>query len=547
MAHDVFISYSSKDKPTADAVCAILEADCIRCWIAPRDVVHGMDWGETIIGAINGSRVMVLVFSGNANASPQIIREVERAVSKGIPVIPLRIEDIKPTAAMEYFLSTPHWLDAFNPPLERHLRYLAQVVQKILTGSPQKSLTSVLTKPPPSPEFVKEVLQSAPPLPTQDAATQKTAKWKNPKIWMVLATLGFMAFLLVAGWWFGSKAQKWANQETVAVQPHRVPAPVVEDGFLPLFNGRDLSGWTPMVSTGGDGDVHRVSTGGWVASEGELVCATGEDGWLRSDRQYRDFVLQLEFRLLSGGNSGVYIRHSGVGLNPGIEIQIIDSHRVPSGKDSILTGAIHGVVGSPRPPLRPTGQWNIMEIRCWGDDIDITLNGTRTASSNMSEEPKLRDRPRSGYLGISNWHGEANGMSFRNIRLKESLVAASVAAPSAVAPQPALPASSSPFVGIWSGQTINGKEEVIYTIKESSQNYDISSEYIASDGSSKSSAVWVITKSSSDRIDFQQKRAGEIFPGFLTVNGDVLTAVFRSGQTNLKRVQPAVVAPPSSR
>ena len=69
---------------------------------------------------------MVLVLSSSANASPQIVREVERAVSKGIPIIPLRIEEVKPTASLEYFLSTPHWLDAFNPPLERHLRYLAR-------------------------------------------------------------------------------------------------------------------------------------------------------------------------------------------------------------------------------------------------------------------------------------------------------------------------------------------------------------------------------------------------------------------------------------
>jgi TIR domain len=62
MAHDVFISYSAKDKTTADGVCATLEAKGIRCWIAPRDILPGMDWGEAIIEAINGSRVIVLVF-----------------------------------------------------------------------------------------------------------------------------------------------------------------------------------------------------------------------------------------------------------------------------------------------------------------------------------------------------------------------------------------------------------------------------------------------------------------------------------------------------
>jgi hypothetical protein len=132
MAHDVFVSHSSKDKATADAVCAVLEANRIRCWMAPRDIQPGADWGESIIDAITGCRAMVLVFSANANASPQIKREVERAVSKGVPVIPLRIENVLPTKSLEYFISTPHWLDAFSPPLERHLAYLADVLKRVL-------------------------------------------------------------------------------------------------------------------------------------------------------------------------------------------------------------------------------------------------------------------------------------------------------------------------------------------------------------------------------------------------------------------------------
>ena len=120
MAHDVFICYSSKDKTTADAVCAVLESEGIRCWIAPRDILAGMSYGEAIVDAIHTAKALVLVFSGHANASPQIEREVERAINQRIPVIPLRIEDVAPDKALEYFLSTPHWLDAITPPLERH-------------------------------------------------------------------------------------------------------------------------------------------------------------------------------------------------------------------------------------------------------------------------------------------------------------------------------------------------------------------------------------------------------------------------------------------
>ena len=132
MAHDVFISYSTGDKPTADAVCATLEAKHIRCWIAPRDVLPGRDYAEMLIEAIRDARVMVLVFSANSNSSLHVMREVERAASKGIPILPLRIEDVPPCASMEYYISSTHWLDALTPPLERHLQQLAETVRLLL-------------------------------------------------------------------------------------------------------------------------------------------------------------------------------------------------------------------------------------------------------------------------------------------------------------------------------------------------------------------------------------------------------------------------------
>ena len=132
MAHDVFLSYSSQDKPIADAVCGTLEGKRIPCWVAPRDVLPGIPYGEAIIEAIQSSRLMVLVFSSNSNNSPQVMREVERAVSKGIPIIPLRIEQVPPSKSLEYFISAPHWLDALTPPLEKHLQSLAETVHLLL-------------------------------------------------------------------------------------------------------------------------------------------------------------------------------------------------------------------------------------------------------------------------------------------------------------------------------------------------------------------------------------------------------------------------------
>lgn len=132
MHHDVFISYSSHDKAIADAICSKLENNNIRCWIAPRDIIPGVEFGEAIINAISDCKILLLVFSAKANDSPQVRREVERAVSKGKIIIPYRIEDILPTKAMEYALSNTHWLDALNPPLEFHIAKLFDIIYKLI-------------------------------------------------------------------------------------------------------------------------------------------------------------------------------------------------------------------------------------------------------------------------------------------------------------------------------------------------------------------------------------------------------------------------------
>jgi hypothetical protein len=132
MAFDAFISHSVKDKPIADAACATLEEMGIRCWMAPRDIPPGSEWAGSIIDAIDNCRIMVLIFSSHANVSHQVHREVERAVAKGRPIFPLRIEEVSPTRSMEYYLGAIHWLDALTPPLEKHLNHLGRAAKACL-------------------------------------------------------------------------------------------------------------------------------------------------------------------------------------------------------------------------------------------------------------------------------------------------------------------------------------------------------------------------------------------------------------------------------
>lgn len=134
MPAQVFISYSSKDRTIANMLCALLEERGHRCWIAPRDIVPGTSWGEAIIDALKSSTVFVLVFSRHANESPQILREVERAVHLGLPILPFRIDDVMPERSLEYFMSVPHWFDALSPPVEDHVDKLADVVAMLIAG-----------------------------------------------------------------------------------------------------------------------------------------------------------------------------------------------------------------------------------------------------------------------------------------------------------------------------------------------------------------------------------------------------------------------------
>jgi hypothetical protein len=177
MAHDVFISYSSSDKTTADAVCARLEADGVRCWIAPRDVMPGMDYGQAIVEAIQGARLMIVVFSSHANESKHIKREVERAVSHGLVVLPFRIENALPSASLEYFIGSVHWLDALSPPLESHLHELVSTVQINLDRLRGGEIRPAPPPVPPTPPEPPRPPSPAPSPPSPPAPTPEVRRF----------------------------------------------------------------------------------------------------------------------------------------------------------------------------------------------------------------------------------------------------------------------------------------------------------------------------------------------------------------------------------
>ncbi len=126
----VFISHASEDRKVADAICSVLENRGVSCWIASRDVPPGENFGEAIARGMHGAKVMVLVFSDEANNSNEIKKEVVLAGRIGVPVIPVRVEDIEPSGAFEYELLTRQWIDLFvnwDQAMERLVHHIEQV------------------------------------------------------------------------------------------------------------------------------------------------------------------------------------------------------------------------------------------------------------------------------------------------------------------------------------------------------------------------------------------------------------------------------------
>lgn len=134
MAHDVFISYSTKDKAIANKVCASIESEKIRCYIAPRDISPGRTWAGSLTEAISDSRIMILIFTENSNRSNQILKEIEVAFKKNITILPFKTGDFELSNDMEYYLSNIHWLDLEIPEIDSQIEMLIEKVKAILSA-----------------------------------------------------------------------------------------------------------------------------------------------------------------------------------------------------------------------------------------------------------------------------------------------------------------------------------------------------------------------------------------------------------------------------
>jgi len=185
-----------------------------------------------------------------------------------------------------------------------------------------------------------------------------------------------------------------------------------EDGFASLFSDPQLSQWS------------RIGADSWSYEDGVIHCSGQGSGWLRSVRAYEDFTLRLDFRIVEGGNSGVFVRVPLLGRQSatGMEIQLMGATVDPP--DVSSCGAIYDCVAPTVDATRPAGEWNELEVRCIGPQVKTTLNGQVLYDVNLDACPaddaipvgrRLRERLRRGYIGLQN-HG--NEVWFRSVRIR---------------------------------------------------------------------------------------------------------------------------------
>jgi len=127
----IFITYSSKDQKVARTICTALENRGLVCWISARNVKPGQNYQEQIVRAIRAARVMVLVFTANANNSNEIKKELALASQNNLVVIPVRIEDVAPNEAFAYEFATRQWIDLFED-WEKSMAELVELIAAIL-------------------------------------------------------------------------------------------------------------------------------------------------------------------------------------------------------------------------------------------------------------------------------------------------------------------------------------------------------------------------------------------------------------------------------
>jgi hypothetical protein len=189
-----------------------------------------------------------------------------------------------------------------------------------------------------------------------------------------------------------------------------------EEGFVPLFNGKNLDGW-----------VIKGKAEGWQVKDKVLRSEGAKGGdWIRSAREYGDFILKLDWKVSKDGNSGVFLRvpDKPAPWQNGYEVQISHAPR----DEKHCTGALYGYAAVKPRPDESADKWHSFEIHCIGPRIKVIADGVTVVDVDQTKltapdekgytDPKTK--PLKGYIGLQDSHAPSGTwIEFRNVRIKE--------------------------------------------------------------------------------------------------------------------------------
>ena len=210
---------------------------------------------------------------------------------------------------------------------------------------------------------------------------------------------------------------RWRNvfiREIGSEEANKILSDHGSSGFQSVFNGRDFTGWA--------GPLDR-----YEVKDGAIVCRPQKGGTIFTKEEFGDFAARVEYKLPPGGNNGLAIRYPGKGSGShdgACEIQVLDDDASKYAKldPRQYNGSVYGMVPAHRGYLRPTGEWNFMEVTARGPKLQVELNGTPIVNADLSTVKEFmnngsfpgKDRT-SGHFGFC---GHNDPVAFRAVQIK---------------------------------------------------------------------------------------------------------------------------------
>jgi hypothetical protein len=210
---------------------------------------------------------------------------------------------------------------------------------------------------------------------------------------------------------------RWRNVFVREIPPEEANAILAkkgDEGFTPVFNGKDFEGWAGPIEN-------------YQVQDGSIMCKAGKGGTIYTKEEYGDFAARLEILIPPGGNNGLAIRYPGQGDTAYVgmcELQVLDNEAPKYAKldPRQFHGSAYGMGAAPRGYLRPAGQWNFQEVTVKGSTLKVELNGTVILDCDLAKVTDFmggkahpgKDRT-AGFFGFA---GHSDPVQFRAIRLK---------------------------------------------------------------------------------------------------------------------------------